>query len=906
MTQFVSLLFLEGVNFQPPYGVSLSPPMTKGIYTLAEIAKNRINYGSLSLEFLVGSKVSADPMEVPDALPNSYMVKKLIGRGATSYSFLAEQLSNGFHRTLKIFLPRMVTFKQIYTALQKHKHIKDEEVALPEIIEAGQVDLQFPDGSSSIVPCVVLKYINSGAKTFAEFLQDQENFGPEIFERFIMRVGNTLAAIEKAGLKHGDLHEGNILVVPGLQKGVASDFWVIDFVGVPSSCSPELQVSSDIDNFRDHLLRAAIIATERYPGYSIRLLLGERAFRVLEGLREGSYKTFGELLQDFYREKTQIPKGHFHIPISDPFEWIRVEQIDSPELLYKLFEPVPSRFWTISRFGNTWISGPRGCGKSHYLRVLAFQPSVLVKGETDSLLAAKLRHINYNFKKAFGVLFRCRLGEFKAFTPEAIGKAKFDPSTQASLRHIIVLKIWTKTLYTLREGLESYYSAGKPVLKMPTEIEKLRHFLSERLGTIAVVNDSDSMAVFLQCLAVCTARENSAIAVWNELTHRPHNIQLLNESDLDSFFGILRNIFPDLRQTRFYILVDDASYGHIHYEMQKVLNSFIRASQANHCFKITCDKFMYTLDTADGRAIDTRNEVSYQDLGEVSVKAQRRGSINLSQYMARVIDRRLEEAGYMSNIKTILGKSQDARQFLSALSIPGARLANKKDSHRRPPIEPAYFAGWNIIWSLSHGSVRTLLELVEHIFTTNNVTKNTMSVSLQDQDTAVREFSIRQFKALTFLPGEIEQKLLGPLVKNVISAIGAISKQYLERYDTGEKGRWYETISIERLDTGSLKKEAQDTLDELIRYGLLLGEGITFSRAQFGLCQRYDMNKIFSPAFKTTYRVRNHIYLSQERFEEFLLHPDLFIKRHRNKLQDLTHKSTVFRQGSLFTNGDDE
>ena len=87
------------------------------------------------------------------------------------------------------------------------------------------------------------------------------------------------------------------------------------------------------------------------------------------------------------------------------------------------------------------------------------------------------------------------------------------------------------------------------------------------------------------------------------------------------------------------------------------------------------------------------------------------------------------------------------------------------------------------------------------------------------------------------------------------------------------------TISIEPTDARNLNPKARERLIELIKNGLLLEEGMNFSRGQFGLSVRYDPNKIFSPAFKTTYRIRNHIYLSKERFEEFLMEPDNFKKR---------------------------
>ena len=861
-------------------------------YFLTPIAEKRIAYGSISLQFLVGTTLRAGLGSFTSALPNEYKIKELIGTGATSYTFLAEQSTTHRDRALKVFIPGTVAYDKLDTALGKRAQITGD-VAIPEIVDAGQVSIKLPDGRSYDTACVVLKYV-SDCQTFAEFLTSQENVNPAIFQRFVERVGGALAAIELVGLHHGDLHERNILVTKAAYPSGIEDFWVIDFIGVPSTTSPEMDVPSDLENFRNHLLRAAVIACGRYPGYSARLLLGENVFRVLEGLRHDAYMSFRELLEDFHRPPISIPQDYFRGPLQEPFEWLRVEFIPSAEWLYRLFEPVPSRFNTIARFGNTWLSGPRGCGKSHYLRVLAFHPEVIVAAGKNEELAQKLATVKYDHKKTFGVLFSCRLGEFKPFTPEVVGRKTFDPETQAFLKHILILKIWNKTLQTIREGLEFLdEQTGRPVLATSPNFGFLINFLEERLGSIPVIENLAGAGVFLQCLAVCSARENSASAVW-PYTEQRKKIGLLAEADLDLFFGILKRTFPDLSSAKFYILVDDASYGHIHFEMQKILNSLVRAVQANHCFKITCEKYMYTLDTADGRAIDPRHEVTYVDLGEVSTKAQRETAVDLSKYMARVIDSRLRAARYKSDIKTLLGESQDVREFLSALSIPGARRAKRGEkSVRRAKRPRAYYGGWNIIWSLAHGSVRTLLELVEHIFRTSKTTQETTNIPLKAQDAAARSYSTRHYKALSMLPGAIDGEPIGPRLQGVISAVGEMSRQYLERYDTGAEERWYETISLERLDRGRLPEGAQEILDELVKYGLLLDEGITFSRAQFGLLQRYDMNKIFAPAFQTTYRVRNHIYVSRERFVELLLKPDRFVGRHRHKLDELSDRVTI-------------
>jgi hypothetical protein len=115
---------------------------------------------------------------------------------------------------------------------------------------------------------------------------------------------------------------------------------------------------------------------------------------------------------------------------------------------------------------------------------------------------------------------------------------------------------------------------------------------------------------------------------------------------------------------------------------------------------------------------------------------------------------------------------------------------------------------------------------------------------------------------------------------------------------------WYETISLERLDLDPLNKKAQKVFDELIKNGLFLDDGITFARAHFGLSRRIDMNKIFAPAFQTTYRVRNHVYVNRQMFEELMLQPVRFVNRYKRKLAELAEPTKAPMQGPLFSDID--
>lgn len=863
-------------------------------YSLSRAAGKTIGFRRPTLDYLTGSRLASGMVD--HHLNGSYLIKSYLGRGATSVTFRATQEGTHRDRAVKIFYPGTVDYLRVDDALRRRSSIRSESI--PEVVDAGQIELKTPDGETFIVSCVVMTLVED-AQVFAEFLASHENVNAALLEKFVVDIGGALAAIEAAGLAHGDLHEGNILVSGGGVPGIAQKLWLIDFVGVPSSMSDAIDANSDLDNFRDHLLRASVLACERYPGYAARYLLGERVFRVLDGLRRNSYSSFNKMLQDFGRSRREIPPDYFRAPDPQPFEWLRVEWIPSARWLYELFEPELSRFQTIARFGNTWISGPRGCGKSHYLRVLAFHPRLIA--EADDQISAKLRILNYDFRQAFGVLFACRLGEFKGFDPEAMGREVFDSETQAFLKHILILKIWTRTLQTIGEGVDAIDSrTNTPVIQIPPDLTPLFQFMTERLGRSAMAT-ADPKSLFMQCLAVCTAKENSARRVWNLPVQRPEQPWLVEE-DVHAFFEAVAGTFSELESARFLILVDDASYGHIHFEMQKVLNSLVRAAHARHCFKITCDKFMYTLDTNDGRSIDQRHEVTYVDLGEVSAKRQKDPEVDLSAYMSRVVNLRLRAAGFECDIQTVLGDSQSPGEFLRGLSAPGARR-ERGEGQRTLGRNKAYYGGWNIVWSICHGSVRTLLALIEHIFRSSAVKKETRSISLRDQDAAVRSYSQRVFRGLAMTPGELDGRPTGERLKSIIGAIGEMSREYLVHYKTGRRGQWYETISFERIDDQPLRRPAYQALTELIKNGLVMDDGLTFSRARFGLAQRYDLNKIFVPAFRITYRIRNHMYVSKGRLEEILLEPHIFVKRHRRRLRELALRKNRPRQGSLFDIG---
>jgi len=73
---------------------------------------------------------------------------------------------------------------------------------------------------------------------------------------------------------------------------------------------------------------------------------------------------------------------------------------------------------------------------------------------------------------------------------------------------------------------------------------------------------------------------------------------------------------------------------------------------------------------------------------------------------------------------------------------------------------------------------------------------------------------------------------VGKEIFNIVRNFGEISREYLSREITREKGRKYEMITIERRDAERLSDKAEKLLGKLIRHSVFLDKGFSFSREQ--------------------------------------------------------------------------
>jgi len=791
--------------------------------------------------------------KIPNNIIPEYILEEVIGTGNTSTTFKALRTKTNEVVVVKVFKPGIfdrINFSDKIKSLSDLRKLSN--LILPD--DFGEFNWEGVN-----LKYITMKFVEG--KTLNNFLKDNVNVDLRFFlKNFFTELSKTLEMIEDVGLNHADLHSDNILVVEDVfEKGSGIyHFQIIDFMGIKANEEFDEFELQDIDYFKQHLAKIVRLYALTPSGEPDLKKLGERYYRVIQNLQEGKYQSFKELNKSFLDEPPEVFKlGKIEEP---PFSFIRFEQYDINNPLWLTrFEPEKSLYNPIKRFDNVICSGPRGCGKTIYLRSLTFVPR-LVKliqddGEEYSGLEDKIAY----FEKIFGIYFACRQGEFKYFSQKYF---EFTPKTQLFIKHIIVLRIIKHTIGLINEAYKEGVYTSEP--KIGQILNFLNHFLTKDFMMTKEAKEKP----FEQLKSILNMEENTCEdALGGDVKYLKFG-KMLNEYSLIEFFRNLQKSVSELSDVKFYIIFDDLSEPQVPFECQEIINSIMACLNEIYCCKFSTEKFAYSFKDMFGKTLQPTNDFTYLDLSFLGRTADTYSGKVYKNYFEKIINKRLEGAAYKLGINEILEKHPySAEEFISLLSeyAKGNRDGNLK------------FAGWGLIVQLSSRSIRDGIAICDSIFreceTVDNLShkikEGESKIPLDIQDIAIRRHSRQEYKGLLNITYH------GKEIFNVVRNFGEISRQYLTKEIAKEKGnRKFEIITIERTDNEELSDDAEKILRALIRYSVFLDSGLSFSRDEIGLVQKFSLHKKFTPALMTTYREREHIRLSTERLEKFLLYPD--------------------------------
>ena len=518
-----------------------------------------------------------------------------------------------------------------------------------------------------------------------------------------------------------------------------------------------------------------------------------------------------------------------------------------------------SLYGPVTRFDNVVCSGPRGCGKTIYLRSLTFVPK-LVKLilNNPSKEEAKLKNKIAYFDNIFGIYFACRQGEFKYFSHNYFD---FTPNTQLFIKHIIVLRIIKQTIGLINESYNEGLYTSDP--KIGDIINFLTHYL---LKDILMTNEAKEKP-FEQLVNILKLEENNCEDILGQDDKYLKFGRMLNEHSLIEFFKTIKKSVSELSPVKFYIIFDDLSEPQVPFECQEIINSIMACLNEIYCCKFSTEKFAYSFKDMFGKTLQPTNDFTYLDLSFIGKADDYSGKV-YKTYLEKIINKRLEGAEYKFGIAQLLEEhTYSSNEFINILSEHAKGNRDRK----------VKFAGWDLIVQLSSRSIRDGIAFCDSIFRecetdkelSHEIKEGNSTIPIDIQNIAIRKHSREEYKGLLNITYH------GKEIFDIVRNFGEMSRKYLSKEITKDKiSRKQETITIERTDFKDLTEKSQKILSALIRYSVFLDRGLCFSRDDIGLVQKFTIHKKFTPALMTTYRDREHVRLSTERMEKFLLNPD--------------------------------
>lgn len=817
----------------------------KGIIKVIEYS--RYDLSKLSADSILGYRLQQEP----------------IGKGSTCVTFKATKEKMGYDVVLKIFKPGILDSVDLERAIKSLRPlISESSLVIPR-------DYGTFEWCGLTLIYIEMEYVQG--VSLGQFLKENKNVDlEETLLNYIKEVGRTLKVLQDNGFTHGDLHENNILMVGDktYQERNIFHFKVIDFIGINSIEELRQYELNDIEYFKENFSKIIRKYATTPSGEVDRKKLGERLSFIYENLVQNKYNTFEEVRKSLSEKLPERDKIRFE----EPFTYLIFETGDVNQPIWlRRFELESSIYHYFTDFRPLICSGPRGCGKTIYLRSLSFVPRLIKMGNTDEDIRNKIAY----FKRIFGIYFACRQGEFKIFSNKLydFGLKK----TELFLKHILVLKIVRRTISLVEEAYLEKIFTSEP------KVELILEFLSPYLVSEPLMSATSRERPFKELASILRNEENQCMDKIGEEKKYPSISKLLNEKNLVTFFGIVRNTISELSNFKFYIIFDDLSEPQVYPEMQKILNCLIACHNEVYCCKFSTDKYAYTFEDMFGKALQVPHDYTYLDLSILG---------DYKDYLERIINRRLELSGYAKGIKDYLERSQQSStEFILLLS---------KGQHTQ-----VKFAGWDLVVQLSSWSVRDALVICETIWEQyggepkhDKLKEGKDTISVDVQDDALRSYSEEVYAAL------INIESVGKEVFNIVRNFGEISRQYLKRGITSKKDRQYELIAIERRDNKKISDDASDLLRKIIRHSVFIDRGFSFSREQIGLVQKFVLHKKYTPALKTTYREREHLRLNNRELEMFLVSPDQFTKELLHRLDRKIDREKY--QSKLFDFGKDD
>lgn len=714
-------------------------------------------------------------------------------------------------------------------------------------------------------------------------VQEMVDRHPEqITPSLVVQVGETLLTavlmLERRGLKHDDLHLGNLMLVETDPDRVAIDpslpsyrLKVIDLGSVKALERPTFKMDDDwsmvakgLAHLHNTLFGNRGIAS-RYPHF----LLQFRSF--IETLAEEDLCRHFPEPRSYLIRFREVANALSVLPrnqaIFHPFDAISAEHLASDKLLLDLFVGHLPWISLVQTPEPSVLIGPRGCGKSMVFRYLSLRTHIA----STTASVDTLREIGF-----FGVYIGCAsdLGNDLLWLSREEGRPERLASSVTTYFNLVLTR---ELLRTLAASVRA--EAIAETLGLTTYARMaITGFIEEQLGDALGLIRLPGMDPLQTCADLI---DQLRLRLSRELLECARPSLQLPTTFLRDLCQKVMDVAPGFVDWRIVFLLDDYTIHRLSRPIQSILNAVLWQRTPTHVFKISSEPHGFEASHVDGARIDAHREYIPIDTGDLSIGQEE--PKERREFITKLLNKRLEAASYAGTTQTLIGDSEDRTDPALAKHIrstKGGRVG------ARP-----YYHGIQVLSNAWSGDVATVLHMVREMFVRADITlqsTNTIPPKIQHESITRVSTALRE-RVLGYHP-------YGQEMARVLSATGDLARRLLieapDRMDRKQRPVIHRKYRFEMTLSAGIELESElkklpdgprvvEIMHELVRRAIFIQ--LPASRGKEDAARRtlrWQVRASLLPSFGTSL-VRHH-YVDIKRLEdfvEFLTTPDEFAKK---------------------------
>jgi len=758
-------------------------------------------------------------------------------------------------------------------------------------LDAGVVEIPWVDGRMRKFIVFVEQWING--TTLASFVTTR-NITPTFLLSYVRGMCAALGVLAAKGYRHDDLRPENVMIEEPERGDVMQEAKVkiIDTGSMKLASEPKRQVQSNQPWFREddyrwfaeHLLliRNALYQRKPHSVYEARFIkeIDPLLDRMFEEDRGAALWAPSRICTEFASAWTRAHTSPAQqvVRLNNPFDYIAAEHIVSDELLVRLFADSCPWFAEVAGPNPILLTGPRGCGKSTVFRRLSLK--ALLYKTPEEIAASQI----VGFYVSCSSDLRNRVNWLKS--ERTAGRFR---NEIVHYFNLLVAREIVQTLAIIAERADRVPLFG---FGQAEEIS-FHQFLMERLQ----VSDADQLR--LQGMS----RMEHALSIIEQKMNECYNamrrgITAVRATDIPFLAEValfLSRHVQYFRNRKMALLIDDFSVHRIPAPVQAILNLVLWDRQGRYISKVSAEKYgAEAIDQLKGTSEITR-ELRELDCGRYYLETS---AMDTRRFAKELLAIRLVLAKYQGTPDQIIGPSEYKKGGLGQALRERRKARGRKDNQ---------FHGLRTIADLCSGDVSNLLEIYRRIFEYGRVAAHTTErVPSHLQHEAIQAVSRDLLELIkNYTP-------LGPEMYNVVYHFGVLSRRILREAPEQRKGRDKVPPQTTRIEVDQPPDQPADEMApaqkelrrELIRRTIFIEMSAGRGRHGFTPTLRWQLRRIYCPAFGTTVYKNTAIKWRSDEFKRFLLDPKTTCEDELKRWTRSKPKPQPSQEPGLFSKGD--